>query len=77
MTDRKNGGHAYTKIGNMLTWNLFVISGGSGYSKIKRAPAYTFGHLTKVSLEKPVTTPYAPMFNCQGMSIKGGTYYLT
>ncbi|KAJ0182428.1 hypothetical protein K1T71_001797 [Dendrolimus kikuchii] len=45
---------------------------GSGYSKIKRAPAYTFGHLTKVSLAKPVTTPYAPMFNCQGMSTKGG-----
>ncbi|XP_060808945.1 ciliary microtubule associated protein 1A [Amyelois transitella] len=50
---------------------------GKGYSKIKRAPAYTFGHRTKISLAKPVTTPYAPLFNVQGMGIKGGQFRIT
>ncbi|XP_072940927.1 uncharacterized protein [Epargyreus clarus] len=43
---------------------------GKGFSNVKRAPAYTFGHLT-VMRTKPITTPYAPMFNTQGLGRKG------
>ncbi|XP_059051203.1 outer dense fiber protein 3-like protein 2 [Achroia grisella] len=44
---------------------------GNGYSKIRRSPAYTFGHRTRSSFSKPVTTPFAPMFGCQGLGSKG------
>lgn len=44
---------------------------GPGFSKIKRAPAYTFGYNTPVSLIKPAAKPTAPLFNVQGYSRKG------
>ncbi|KAM3967440.1 uncharacterized protein ACR2FA_009616 [Aphomia sociella] len=44
---------------------------GKGYSKIKRSPAYTFGHRTPSNFSKPITTAYAPMFNCHGLGRKG------
>ncbi|XP_073957373.1 uncharacterized protein isoform X2 [Choristoneura fumiferana] len=45
--------------------------GGKGFGKIKRAPAYTFGHVTPATFAKPVAKPYAPIFNIRGMGRKG------
>ncbi|KAL0901391.1 hypothetical protein ABMA27_006665 [Loxostege sticticalis] len=47
------------------------IIGGKGFSKIKRSPAYTFGHLTPTTLAKPVTKANAPLFNIQGLGRSG------
>ncbi|XP_045493398.1 extensin-like [Colias croceus] len=44
---------------------------GKGYSKIERAPAYTFGHVTPVSFQKPLLTPKAPVLDTSGASPKG------
>ncbi|CAH2102361.1 unnamed protein product [Euphydryas editha] len=45
---------------------------GKGYSHIKRAPAFTFGHLTPVSKSKPPILNSAPMLDTSGMGPKGG-----
>ncbi|PZC72863.1 hypothetical protein B5X24_HaOG210508 [Helicoverpa armigera] len=47
------------------------MSGGKGYSKIKRSPAYTFGRVLK-PLHTSAISPNAPMFNVRGISEKGG-----
>uniref|UniRef100_A0A2A4JBN4 Outer dense fiber protein 3 n=1 Tax=Heliothis virescens TaxID=7102 RepID=A0A2A4JBN4_HELVI len=47
------------------------ISGGKGYSKIRRAPAYTFGRVLKPCCPSAIS-PNAPMFNVRGISEKGG-----
>lgn len=54
---------------------MFIIPGGKGFSKIKRSPAYTFGHLTPTTLAKPVTKANAPLFNIQGLG-RSGNYVL-
>ncbi|CAK1540129.1 unnamed protein product [Leptosia nina] len=46
-------------------------SGGNGYSKIVRAPAYTFGHITPVNFQKSLLTPKAPVLDISGHSKKG------
>ncbi|RVE48163.1 hypothetical protein evm_007223 [Chilo suppressalis] len=50
---------------------------GKGFSKIKRAPAYTFGQVTPSSFQKPATTQNARMFNVQGYRRDGGQYRVT
>lgn len=57
---------------HLLPILIYVFVGGKGYDKIKRAPAYTFGHMTPVSFAKPAALPYAPQIDVQGMNKKGG-----
>lgn len=47
------------------------LPGGRGYSKIKRAPAYSFGLSLPTTLSKPAAKPNAPIFNVSGFTCKG------
>ncbi|XP_022116731.1 extensin-1-like [Pieris rapae] len=44
---------------------------GKGYSRIQRAPAYTFGHKTPVNFNKQILTAKAPVLDISGHSKKG------
>lgn len=57
----------------MLT--VIYFEGGRGYSHIKRAPAFTFGHLTPVTKSKPLILNSAPMLDTSGMGPKGTFLY--
>ncbi|XP_028042491.1 adhesive plaque matrix protein-like, partial [Bombyx mandarina] len=74
-TERRRTSHS-TKSPAPNHYELPQIFCGKGFSKVKRAPAFTFGHLTKSNLTKPVTTPYAPMFDIQGLG-RQGPYKIT
>lgn len=56
-------------------FTVIYFEGGRGYSHIKRAPAFTFGHLTPVTKSKPPILNSAPMLDTSGMGPKGTFLY--
>ncbi|XP_030027598.2 outer dense fiber protein 3-like protein 2 [Manduca sexta] len=75
-TERRRTAGGRPKAPGPNKYELPQIFCGKGFCKIKRAPAYTFGHLTKVEFSKPVTIASAPMFNVQGLG-RCGPYKIT
>ncbi|KAJ8736258.1 hypothetical protein PYW08_006914 [Mythimna loreyi] len=54
-----------------LDYELPQLCGGKGFSKIKRAPAYTFGQVLNPNFPPPVK-PNAPMVDVSGINAKLG-----
>ncbi|XP_026739373.1 outer dense fiber protein 3-like protein 2 [Trichoplusia ni] len=70
-THRKNAISAETSTPGPDYYEPPKVSGGKGYSKIKRSPAYTFGYKTNACNLKPAASLNAPLLDVRGISAKG------